>query len=118
MDRFLLCENPNRPKESGLFILHRLEPKCLIECICVTDNGMDDDLSSIFDLFTYRNSDGLNEQWQLVIRDYYDVEDVEQVPDSEVPRYRKMINKSWHWFKSYLEWEDNNIDTDERAKNN
>ncbi len=118
MDRFLLAENPNRPKESGLFILHRLEPKCLIECICVTDEGMDEDLSAIFDLFVHRNSNGVDEQWQLIIRDYYDVDHVESLPDSEVLRYRKMINKSWYWFKAYLEWEDQNIDTDEQAKSN
>lgn len=118
MDKFLLAENPMRPDSPGLYIISAVAPRCLIKVICLNDEEMVNDLSAIFDLFSYTSSDGLPEKYQLLILDYYDHKDVEDVPDNQVADYRTMLRKAWHWYKSYLEWEDENIDSEDYGKRN
>lgn len=118
MDRFLLAENPNKEADDRLFVLHTVSPRILVECICLNEAPGDEDMEAIFSFYQFVNSDGVLEKWQLIIRQYYDAIDVDDVADEEVPRYRKTIDKAWRWFRSYLEWEDDNLDMNEIASQN
>ncbi len=91
-------------REGKHYILHTIAPKCIIE-ICLPD---DDPISSGYphQVFTYFNPDETKETYALVVRDVYDQSDMDAVG--------KLLNRAWKWYRAYLEWEDDNIDEDER----
>lgn len=105
MDRFLIAENPmnNEPRQ---FVIHTISPKCIIEAV----EPDADPVSSGFphQVFSFVNSDGVKETWALVIRDLYD--------ESTVEEQGKLLERAWRWFRSYMEWEDSNIDESEDAQ--
>lgn len=112
MFKFLLCENPMKP--GRVFIIHTPEPACLIEAICLNDIEGNPEyvgkLDEIFDLFSYKNTDGVIERWELLIVKYFDVSPNEN--ESTTVEYRHVIKRAWKWYLSYLQWEDKNIDQD------
>jgi hypothetical protein len=109
MIKFTLSENPNKPGcrsegGAGLFIIHHLQPISIIEVDLVTQLHPATDTSHCY---TYNGQ--TKEYWQLTLQFCY-----QQVgaPDVDV---HKLLKRAWHWHAAYLEWEDNNIDTDEQA---
>jgi hypothetical protein len=48
------------------------------------------------------------ETWALIIRDVYDSSTNEELG--------KLLDRAWRWFRSYMEWEDANIDEKDDAQ--
>ncbi len=107
MDRFLIAENPmnDDPKQ---YIIHTIKPKCIIEAVDALE--FPDVVSSGYphEVYEYVNSDGIKETWALVIRDVYDGSSNEELG--------KLLERAWRWFRSYMEWEDANIDEQEGSQ--
>lgn len=109
MDKFLLAENPFRPEQSGLYIVHLLNPKAIIQCIegHVTT-------SSPFRHYQYQNKDGVIEEWTLSAFHFFTTDFISE-PEKQVT---PLLDRAWRWYRSYLEWEDKNIDLDELGEKN
>jgi hypothetical protein len=103
MDKFLLAENPMRP-DSGLWVIHLLDPRAIIECAEGHVNA-----GTLFQHYEFKNNDGLTEEWTLSVYHFFTTDFLTE-PDVQGA---KLLNKAWRWFRSYLEWQDNNIDTNE-----
>lgn len=95
----------DEPKQ---FIIHTIKPKAIIEA--VDKSEFPDVVSSGYphNVFSYQNSEGIYEYWALIIRDVYD--------SSTVAEQGKLLDRAWRWFRSYMEWEDTNIDEGEDAQ--
>lgn len=106
MDRFLLAENPmNTGKQ---YIVHTVRPKLIIEAVEASELPEGERLVHSTQHFRHTNSDGFAEDWILRIVDAYD--------DSERGEQQKLLDRAWRWFRSYMEWEDANIDEGEDAQ--
>lgn len=108
MDRFYLAENPRT--NAGVAIIHMIEPITIILVLDGFTNG-----NSYYKHFTFINSYGFAEEYTLAIHHYFTTDFNEENHESKA---FKIINKAWHWYKSYLEWEDGNIDNNEFSKLN
>lgn len=107
MDRFLLAENPMK-SEPTQFIIHTVKPKCFIEA-AVADEQPDVISSGLpHKVYEFINIDGIPETWALIIRGVFD--------NSTVQEQGKLLDRAWRWFRSYMEWEDRNIDESEDAQ--
>lgn len=104
MDKFLLAENPMRP-ESGLWINHMLDPIAIIRCM--EGNG---EVDKIRQDYVYINVDNVPEQWTLSI--FFIDKDIEE------KEMHHLLDRAWRWYRSYMKWEDDNIDIDEQANEN
>jgi hypothetical protein len=98
MDRFLLAENPMLDRDRPVYIFHTQNPKMLIqvhhEAVAYGDERL---------ILTgnYENSDGVIETITLEVVGIY---------SAEIDRISKVLNKAWHWYIAYLEWEDKQIE--------
>ena len=104
MDKFLLAENPQRSEQSGLWIIHMLDP---ITIICCTQGQ--EEVGEIFKHFAFANIDGVQEYWTLSI--YFSNGN----GDLETKAF-KLLDRAWRWYRSYMEWEDANngvVDSDD-----
>lgn len=104
MDKFLLGENPLRP-ESGLWIIHMLDPVAIIRCTEVKEAA-----DKVSQDYVYINTDNVAEQWTLSV--FFIDKDIE-----EKEMYH-LLDRAWRWYRSYMQWEDKNIDTNEEANEN
>lgn len=112
LNRFLLAEDP-RNDGGGLAIVHTIDPIGIIGLI--PDHVQH---SRPFRRFTYRNSDGVTEEWTLYVHHYFTT-NMALLDDEEGNKaIDKLLTRAWHWYKSYMEWEDNNIDLEDHAANN
>lgn len=103
MDKFLLAENPMRPEQSGLWVIHLLNPKAIIQCIeghQVT--------TAPYAHYSFQNIDGVVEQWTLSAYFLFTTDFLTN-PDQQA---RPLLDRAWRWYRAYMEWEDKNI-TDE-----
>ena len=107
MHRFVLAENPQAPETGGLWIIHLLDPICIIEAV-IFGEKIHTKKAIYTSEFKYINSDGITEDWQLRIHHYFTTDFDERKDAKE--RCEKMMREAWHWYKSYLIWEDKNID--------
>lgn len=106
MDKFLIAENPQRPEDSGLWVIHLLDPVAIIQCI----EGHADP-GRPYAHFSFRNPDGVVEEWTLSAWHFFTADFITEPEDQVQP----LLKRAWRWFRSYLKWEDNNIDEDEEA---
>lgn len=102
MDKFLLAENPFRPDESGLWIIHMIDPHAIIEC---DEEWLDLPPGKFYKHFQFKSGE-IIENWTLSIHFLFSTE-----LDSE--QHHKIVNhildRAWRWFRSYLEWENKQI---------
>ena len=105
MDRFLLAENPMKD-DGKQYVIHTIKPKTIIEAAEPSDELVSSGYPHA--VYKYTNSDGVPETWALVIRDVYD--------NSTNEELGKLLDRAWRWFRSYMEWEDENIDEQEDAQ--
>lgn len=101
MDKFVLAENPMR-ENSDLFICHLLEPIAIFQAY---EGSLSID-GKICKQYQFRNSDGLIEEWTLSTHHFFTTDFINE-PELQVP---KIMDKAWRWYRSYMEWEDKNID--------
>lgn len=109
MDRFLFAENPlNEGEIQKQYVIHTVKPKCIIEAVDVAEQP--DVVSSGYphQVYSYENTDAIEETWALVIRDVYD--------GSTVAEQGKLLDRAWRWFRSYLQFQDSAVDEQEGAQ--
>lgn len=82
------------------YIVHALPPFSLIQALQGSGKVAVD--NRLFQSFGFRNSDGIIEDWTLVI--VYTEANFEQA--------EKLLSKAWRWYRSYMEWEDKQIDNE------
>lgn len=104
MDKFILGENPMRPDDPGLFIIHLLQPVAIFECL---EGHVDK--RDIFKHYSFQNTDGVIEEWTLSVHHFFTTDFLKEPAEQAAP----LMDKAWRWFRSYLEYEDKLIDEDE-----
>lgn len=116
MDRFLLCENPMKDSSRPIYILQTIKHRMLIEVIPYNQpEDVSYDLNDVFDLFTYNNPAGFEENYMFKVVVFYDLKDDEI--DNSISEIRLHISKAWKWYKSYIIWQDNEIDFESDTDN-
>lgn len=104
LTRFLIADNP-MAEGSTSAIIHTIDPIAIIQLI--EDHV---ECSTPYRHYQYINTDGVPELWTLRVHHLFTTEfDSEQhyiIVD-------KLLKRAWHWYKAYMEWEDNNIDKNE-----
>lgn len=116
MDRFLLCENPMKDENRPIYILQTIEHRMLIEVIPYNQpEDVSYDLNDVFDFFTYNNPAGFEENYMFKVVVFYDLKDDEI--DNSISEIRLHISKAWKWYKSYIIWQDNEIDFESGTDN-
>lgn len=93
MDKFLIAYN-DMSGSDDTFIVHALPPFALIQAFQGAGKVNLD--NRLFQSFAFRNSQGVVEDWTLVI--VYTEASMEQAD--------KLLSKAWRWYRSYMEWED------------
>ncbi len=105
MDRFLLSENQMiDPDKRRVFIFHTQQPAMLIE---VHHEAYATGDEKMFLTGNYLNPDGVIETITLDIAALFCDPDV---TDELKERINKVLSKAWHWYTSYLKWEDEQVD--------
>lgn len=101
MDKFILGENPMRPDDHGVYIIHLLNP---VAIIAATDSFtlFKRNTDTIFKNYQYRNSDGVIEEWTLIVHHFMTTDFLTEPNEQAVP----LLDKAWRWYRSYMEWED------------
>jgi hypothetical protein len=108
MDKFLLAENPMR-EDSELWVIHLLEPRAIIRC---TEGHVK--IDNIYRHYQFRSSDGIIEGWTLSAYHLFTTDFLTE-PEEQAG---KLLDRAWRWFRSYLEFVDENIDRNEQANDN
>lgn len=80
------------------YVIHALPPYSMIKIIAGKDKLPLEAFR--YSSFAFRNSDGVIEDWTLVA--IYSEGSQEQV--------ETLLPKAWRWYRSYMEWEDKQID--------
>lgn len=115
MHKFILGENPQAPESGGMWIIHLPQPQAIIEAV-IDGAKVHSNHAQYVANYKHVNSDGIAEQWQLRLYHYFSGEFVDDLDDERLAH--KMLNDAWAWYKSYLEWEDLNIDLNDYEKEN
>lgn len=108
MDKFLLAENPMR-EDSGTWVIHLLEPKAIIRC---TEGHVK--IDSVYKHYQFKNSDGAIEEWTLSAYHFFTTDFLTEPETQAIP----LLDRAWRWYRSYMNWEDKNIDIDDQATDN
>lgn len=107
MDRFLLCENPLKDENRSIYILQTIKHRMLIQVIPYEDlSEVNYNLNDVFYFFTY-NGD-FQENYMLKVVEFYDL--TEDEIDNNIEEIRLHITKAWKWYKSYIIWQDQQLD--------
>lgn len=101
LTRFLIADNP-MVEGSSSAIIHTIDPHAIIELI----EGHKQ-CSSPYRHYSFVNIDGAPEQWTLRAHHLSTTEF-----DSEQHHLivTKLLDRAWHWYKAYMEWEDSQPD--------
>lgn len=110
MHKFILGENPIAPETGGLWIVHLPNPNSIIEAVLSGEKIHSKNALYVKE-FQYLNTDGVLELWQLRLHHYFSTLFCDD-KEAEVLAF-KMLDNAWHWYKSYLIFEDKNIDENE-----
>lgn len=103
-------KDANRP----IYILQTIKHRMLIEVIPYEDIGdLNYTLDDVFDLFTYEGE--VVENYMLKVVEFYDLDATEL--DDNMEEIRLHITKAWKWYKSYIIWQDQQIDFEGNTDN-
>lgn len=114
MDKFILAENPMRPEDSGIWIIHLLDPIAIIQCLEGHVGRGEVEPGNIFKHYQFNNAYQVLEEWTLKVHHFFTTDFLEE-PEA---RAMKLLDRAWRWYRSYMEWEDNNIDTAKYGEDN
>lgn len=109
MDKFILGENPMR-KSEDIYIVHLLNPIAIFQA----HQGTIEVKEKIFHHYQFRNSDRIVEEWTLSTHHFFSTDFIKE-PSEQV---KPLMDRAWRWYRSYMEWEDNNIDLNDYANEN
>lgn len=105
-------KDSNRP----VYILQTIKHKMLIEIIPYDDlSDFNYSLNDVFDLFKYENPNGFTEKYMLKVVEFYDLSESEI--DDNIETIRLHIKKAWKWYKSYIIWQNKQIDLEGDSDN-
>lgn len=104
MSRFLLAENPMHPEQSGVWVIHTLNPKAMIQCL---EGSGKTDAPHLH--CEFKNKNGDIEQWTLSAYHFFTTDFLTDPQEQAIP----LLKKAWRWYRAYLEWEENQIESDE-----
>lgn len=90
-----------RPEQSGLWIVHLLNPQAIIQCI---EGHVQTEAP--FKHFSFTNPDGLVEEWTLTAYHFFTTDFISEPQEQVTP----VLNRAWRWYRAYMEWEDKNIE--------
>jgi hypothetical protein len=102
MNKFLLAENPMRPEDTGLYIIHLLDPVAIIECFEGHTGTGEVEPGNIYKHFQFKNSDGIIEEWTLQVIHLFTTDFLEEPQNRAI----KLLERAWRWYRAYMEWED------------
>lgn len=109
MNKFVLAKNPMRPDDDEVYIIHLLQPIAIIACRDSFRLKKKDE-DSVFKNYSYSDATG-EHHWCLSVHHFFTTDFLTEPAEQAVP----ILDKAWRWFRAYLQWEDNNIDSDEQA---
>lgn len=109
MDKFILGENPMR-NDNDVFIIHLLNPIAIFQAHV----GTVEVKNKIYQHYQFKNADGIIEEWTLSTHHFFTTNFISE-PHEQV---KPLMDKAWRWYRSYMQWEDNNIDLGNYAKEN
>lgn len=93
MDKFIIGDNPMRPDDPGLYIIHLLQPVAIFECY----KGHVQE-GNIFKHYSFQNADGALEEWTLSVHHFFTTDFLMAPEEQAVP----LMDKAWRWFRAYL----------------
>ena len=101
MQKFLLAENP-RTTGGETAIIHLPDPQAII----LIEIGHHQVNQYPHNHYTYTGADGMKDPYTFILYHCFVKEfDGEQ----NALTINKLFTDAWHWYISYLKWEDNNI---------
>lgn len=105
LSHFLIADNP-MVDGSPSAIIHTINPQAIILITEGKGFRLARQNEKRFKNFSFVNSDGIEEWYVLSVHHLFTTEfDSEQhhmIVD-------KLLTRAWHWYKSYMEWEDEQI---------
>lgn len=104
MNKFLLAENPMRPEQSGLWIIHLLDPQAIIKC---DEDHLEFEPGKFYKHFSFKNSDEIVEYWTLSVHFMF-TRELDSEQHSAI--VDQMLSRAWRWYRAYMEWEDKNTE--------
>lgn len=108
MDKFLIADNPMR-EDSGTWVIHLLAPMAIIRC---TEGHVR--IDSVYKHYQFKNGDGVLEEWTLSAYHFFTTDFISEPEQQVIP----LLDRAWRWYRSYMKWEDNNLDINEEANEN
>jgi hypothetical protein len=99
MHKFILGNNPLAPETGGLWILHLLEPICIIEVVLLGEK-IHTKKALYTAQFQFTNSKGIIENWQLRMHHYFTTNFNERKNSEEL--CKKIMDDASHWYLAYL----------------
>lgn len=100
MNKFLFAEN-EMAKNNTPAIIHMLDP---ISIILIEEGHVNHERPHKH--FTHIGLDGATEHFTLIVHHLFSTK---FVSDDEIPAIvDKLLTKAWHWYASYLNWQDIN----------
>lgn len=102
MDRFLLAENPMNARCKSLAVIHTIDPVAIIEVL---------EGHKRFDSGHYRHFIH-NSVEPYTFRLHFQFSKSLADGDAQAKEVSQLFDRAWRWYRSYMEWEDNNIEND------
>ncbi len=96
-------------EESGTWIIHLLSPQAHIKC---TEGH--ERVGAMYRHYEFKNIDGVIEEWTLSIQFFFTQDFT--TPQHEL--WKPLLDRAWRWYRSYMEFEDKNIDDEKEANEN
>lgn len=109
LNRFLLAEDPRSSLEGGTAIIHTIEPYSIIGVIHELVEH-----TQPYRHFIYNEEESVT----LYVHHMFttNMAAADEVESDKM--IDKLLNRAWHWYKSYLEWEDQNLNEQDEAERN
>jgi len=95
---------------SDTWVIHLLKPQAHIQCI----EGHHEQIDGHYKFYTFKNSEGVVEDWTLCAQFFFTTDFISEPEKQVIP----LLDRAWRWYRSYMEWEEKNIDEDEAATDN
>lgn len=92
-----------RSDSTGLYIIHLPDPVTIIECIEGHVGKGEVKAGNIYRHYQFNNGQGI-EEWTLNIHHFFTTDFLEEPEQRAI----KLLDRAWRWYRSYMQWEDNN----------
>lgn len=104
MHKFLIGTNPQAPDTGGLWVIHLINPKSIIEVVPFGTTPKSKKAIYARD-FEFISSDGELQVWQLRLYHCFIPLTAEMVNEREVAD--KLLKDAWHWLSAFFKIKNN-----------